>query len=177
MSEITKSGDDFVGYEYKVVSVDSARVSMCLDGYENFGWISDEKTVPLKAGCIITLQLKRDRKITNKTELTRLQQNFEACLAEIASLEKSKTFTATAASIASGVVGTAFIALATFAVTAAPPHIVLCILFAIPGFIGWGLPYFLYKKLIQKRTKIVAPLTESKCDEIYELCQKGSRLL
>ena len=43
----------------------------------------------------MTLRLKRDRKIVNKTELTRLQRNFEACVREIQSLENSKTSKAT----------------------------------------------------------------------------------
>lgn len=177
MSEITKGGADFVGYEYKTVTVDSAVASMCLDGYESFGWITDEKKQPPKTLTAITLQLKRNRKIANKMELTRLQRNFEACLTEIGTLEKSKTSTATAISIIIGLVGTTFIAGSTFAVTAATPHIALCILLAIPGFIGWGLPVFLHKKLVQKRIKVVAPLIESKYDEIYELCQKGNSLL
>lgn len=68
-------------------------------------------------------------------------------------------------------------ALSTFAVTNDPPQIVLCILFAVPGLIGWAVPYVLYKKLVQKRTKVVASLMEGKYEEIYELCQKGSHLL
>ena len=44
---------------------------------------------------MMTLRLKRDRKIVNKTELTRLQRNFEACVREIQSLENSKTSKAT----------------------------------------------------------------------------------
>lgn len=177
MSEISKGGVDFVGYDYKTVTVDSAWASMLLDGYESLGWISDEKIAPPKAGGTVTLHLKRNRKIANKMELTRLQQNFEACLAEIESLEKSKTLSATVSSVATGLAGTVFMALATFAVTGNPPQVVLCVLFAIPGVIGWGLPCFIYKKLVQKRTKVVAPLIESKYDEVYELCQKGSRLL
>lgn len=76
----------------------------------------------------MTLRLKRDRKIVNKTELTRLQRNFEACVREIQSLENSKTSKATIWALAAGVIGTAFIACSTFAVTAVPPKI-LCVLF------------------------------------------------
>lgn len=175
MSEITKGG--FVGYEYKLVTVDSARASICLDGYESFGWISDERPAPLKIGAPLTMRLKRDRKIANKAELTRLQRNFEACLAEIELLEKSKSQRAALFSVLTGLIGTAFMALATFAATGEPPRIVLCILFAVPGFAGWGLPYFIYKRLAERRSRTLAPLLENKFDEIYELCKKGSRLL
>ena len=40
---------------------------------------------------------------------------------------------------------------ATFAVTAQPPQILLCIILAIPGFLGWILPYFLYKAGVRKQ--------------------------
>lgn len=48
----------------------------------------------------VTLHLKRDRRIINKMELTRLQRNFEACAREIDKLERAKTSAATAWSIA-----------------------------------------------------------------------------
>lgn len=33
---------DYVGYEYKQVTVRSEQVSLYLDCYENFGWMEDE---------------------------------------------------------------------------------------------------------------------------------------
>lgn len=74
-------------------------------------------------------------------------------------------------------IGTAFIACSTFAVTAVPPKILLCIIFAIPGFLGWILPYFLYKKIVRNQTEKLTPMIEAKYDEIYEICEKGNKLL
>lgn len=48
---------------------------------------------------------------------------------------------------------------------------------AIPGFIGWILPYFIYKSVVKKQEEKAAPLIEAKMDEIYEICEKGNRLL
>lgn len=75
------------------------------------------------------------------------------------------------------IIGTAFIAGSTFAVMAQPPRILLCVLLAIPGFIGWIVPYFLYKKVVRRRTERLTPLIEKKYDEIYEICEKGNKLL
>jgi hypothetical protein len=113
----------------------------------------------------------------NKAELTRLQQHFEACIDEIAALEKSKTRTATILSLATGIIGTAFIAGSVFAVTNEPPLILLCVLLGIPGFVGWALPYPMYKRLTIKRTVEIAPLIEQKYDEVHEICEKGNALL
>lgn len=184
MKDIKIKKKQFVGYEYKEVTTDKSRVSFLLDGYENFGWeldgniseVSGEDINVQKQNKVI-LRLKRNRKIINKMELTRLQRNFESCVREIEMLEKSKTSEATICALIIAVLGTAFMAGATFAVTANPPHIALCILLAIPGFIGWILPYFVYSKVVRKKTEKVTPLIEDKYDEIYEICEKGNRLL
>lgn len=184
MEDIGAKKKEFVGYEYKEVITDKSKVSFLLDGYENFGWEVDgnickyygENKTPQKQNKVI-LRLKRNRKIINKMELTRLQRNFESCVREIEVLEKSKTSAATMYALIIAVVGTAFMAGATFAVTAQPPHVILCILLAIPGLIGWILPYFVYKKVLGNRTEKVTLLIEEKYDEIYEICEKGNRLL
>lgn len=184
MEAIGAMKKEFVGYEYKEVIADKSRVPLLLDGYENFGWEADgniyeyygESKNPQRQNKVI-LRLKRNRKIVNKMELTRLQRNFESCVREIDMLEKSKASAATVYALIIAVIGTAFMAGATFAVTAQPPHVILCILLAIPGFIGWILPYFVYKSVVGKRTEKVATLVEEKYDEIYEICRKGNRLL
>lgn len=167
----------FVGYEYKKITVKKERVSMYLDCYKNFGWFSDENISGENEYSQISVQMKRNRKLINRIELTRLQQHFEACASEIEILEKSKTFIALVCSVAIGIIGTVFMAGATFAVTQEPPIIWLCAVLAVPGFAGWGLPYFLYHFLVRKRTKAVAPLIEAKREELYKICEKGHSLL
>ena len=89
-----------------------------------------------------TLRMKRDRKLIHKMELTRLQRHFEACAKEIEVLEKSKTSVASAWALVVGILGTAFMAGATFAVTHEPPMILLCIILAFPGSLGGPCPIF-----------------------------------
>lgn len=177
MNEVTRGGKDYIGYDYKTVTINSDKASMYLDAYENFGWAPDE-SMPVRqfAGAVI-LKLKRDRKILNKAELTRLQQHFEACMDEITALENSKTKQATMYSIMTGLAGAAFLAGSVFAVTAEPPIIWLCVLLGIPGLIGWALPYHLFKLFTQKRAVEIAPLIEQKYDEIHEICEKGNALI
>lgn len=178
-----KGQRNYVGYEYKEVVTDSSMVSLLLDGYENFGWqINDglsENNMRGKPGIgqKTVIRLKRDRKILNKAELTRLQRNFEACVAEIQILEKRKTSMATVYALILGILGTAFMAGSVFAVTAQPPHYILCIVLAIPAFLGWIFPYFLYKKVAGEQTEKITLLIEAKYDEIYEICERGSKLL
>lgn len=183
MSEIKK---EFVGYEYKEVLTDSDQASFFLDCYEAFGWELDDRISKTEGSVRIVngrpvrkslIRLKRNRKIINKMELTRLQRNFEHCIQEIDQMEHSKRSVASMYSISIGTIGTVFMAGSVFAVTATPPIIWLCIVLAIPAFIGWILPYFIYKKIQQKQTEKVTPYIEAKYDEIYEICEKGNKLL
>ena len=168
---------NFVVYEYKEILVETNQASLYMDAYENFGWKLDDKMHSSTILGKMVINFRRDRKILNKAELTRLQRNFDACMEEIKQLEASKTSTATAASIAVGIVGTAFMAGSVFAVTSITPMIVLCIILAVPGFIGWTIPWFLYKRVVRGRTQKVTPLIEAKYDELYEVCEKGRKLL
>lgn len=69
----------------------------------------------------VVLHFRRPRTISSKAELTRLQRNFDSCVAELKALERDKTMPATIAALAVGILGTAFMAGATFAAVAEPP--------------------------------------------------------
>lgn len=166
---------NFIGYEYKEIIVDKNNISMYLDAYKSFGWVQDDNIPNVQT--VNSIRLKRDRKIINKTELTRLQRQFEACMNEISKLEKSKTTKAISISLSIGLVGTIFMALSVFSISGNSPSVMLCTIFGILGFIGWGVAPIMYKKLVIKRLEVVNPLIEQKYDEIYTICEKGSNLL
>ena len=168
---------DYVGYEYKEVTVRLEEASFYQDCYETFGWKPDGNFTMARGSHWTTLRLKRDRKIINKMELTRLQRHFEACANEIKALEKAKTSGASAVALSVAVIGTAFMAGATFAAAHEPPIIWLCILLTIPGFLGWILPYFLYHWTLRRRIQKIQPMIEAKQDEIDGICEKGHALL
>lgn len=181
MAEVSKVGSEYVGYEYKRKEILKEHASLYLDSYPCFGWeedpnaeIAQERTQPEG---YVTLNFRRDRKICNKVELTRLQRNFDGCILEIDRLEKSKATLATIAAMVIGVAGTACMAGSVFAVTADPPLITLCIILAIPGFVGWIAPWFVYRVLIRKRSAKIQPLIEDEMEELYEVCRKGKDLL
>lgn len=168
---------NFTAYEYKEITVRSDKAPLYLDCYESFGWKQDENFPPQESGDKVTLKLKRDRRLVNKVELTRLQRNFEASMNEIIALEHSKTTAATIWALCIGLVGTAFMAGSVFAISAEPPRVLLCIVLAVPAFAGWIAPYFVYRILRDKRTRQVNPFIEEKTEEIYAICEKGQSLL
>lgn len=178
---------NFVGYEYRNVTVKEKLMSMYVDGYENFGWqlegtsenlsgIQQEgisKGIPGRKEVI--LKFKRDRKISNKSELTRLQRQFEACMNEVITLENSKVIGAAVVAYSVGVIGSAFMAGSVFAYIGG--LLVPSIILAVPGFVGWIVPYLLYCKIQKKKAAQVEPLIDQKHDEIYQVCEKANKLL
>ena len=179
----------YVGYEYREISVPRKYASLCLDSYPCFGWEEDPNqgrpgrrrgpAIPAAPGPkeMETLCFRRARSISGKAELTRLQRNFDSCIAELGALEQSKATQGMVASLTVGLLGTAFIAGSTFSAVSTPPMIWLTILLAIPGFLGWIVPYFLYRAIVRRKTAQIEPLMEQKYDEINNICQKGCRLL
>ena len=175
MNEEKGTIKEFVGYEYQSITVTPAMESVYTDGYENFGWIREEASVLQMGKEAVYLKFKSDRKIRNKAELTRLQRQFEACVGEMISLEKAKNANAMITAFTIGILGCAFLGGATFAYLAG--MLPLMIILAVPGFIGWILPYFCYHSILAKRSARNAPLIDKIHDEIYDVCEKANHLL
>ena len=126
----------YIGYDYKEVTVSKKLESAWKDSYFNFGWELEmiqpavEKGIwePLRimiaplallpgqlfknmvlehvSTTKAELKMKRNRKIPNKNELNRLQVSLEAALNEMENLEKSKTHGASVAAYIIGLLST-----------------------------------------------------------------------
>lgn len=169
------SENNFVGFEYQDVTVKRALASVYANGYENFGRKMEGTSNSATKVDAIIMKFKRDRKIANKAQLTRLQRQFDAYVSEILSLDFSKHAKASAVAYAIGLVGTAFMAGSVFAVSA--NMTALCIVLAVPAFIGWILTYLCYRTISRKKTDAITPLIDKKYDEIYSVCEKANALL
>lgn len=173
MDKDENTRNSFIGYEYKEVDVPRDMEGAYVDGYTSFGWEVETGSLPIPISST-ALKMKRDRKIRNKAELTRLQRKFEADLEEIQKLERSKNVKASVVAYIVGIIGAAFMAGSVFAITA--DNIVLCIILAIPALIGWVIPYFAYRKIESNTIKNITPIIDKKYDEVYEVCEKASKL-
>jgi len=172
MSEMRTNENRLVMNEYLEVSIKSDLVQLCSDCYHALGWTVINSSSGIDS---VKLKFQRDRKIKNRVALCDLQRKCEDAFINIEKLERSKNTKAMALSLGVGIVGTVFMAGATFSFLS--NMILLCVVLAIPGFIGWGLPYFLYKKNKKKSSEQMNPMIESNYVVIYEACEKASQLL
>ena len=175
MDESKKNNNNFVGFEYTELTLRRSIESIFVDSYPSFGWELEGTASPPAGMLYVNLKFKRNRKLRNKAEITRLQRQFEAGVNEIQTLERSKTVGASAAAYIIGVVGTAFIAGSVFAYMAG--MLSLMVVLAIPGFVGWISPYWCFRGISEKKAAKVNPFIDKKYDEIYEVCEKANSLL
>ena len=163
-------------FDYLTVTVDEDFLSPFVDGYEKLGWSLDENVPMEKSGDKVTLHMKRSRHIGNKVELTRLQQHFEACMAELRTLEASKSSVPVTVSLTLGLAGCGFAAGAALAAAATPSMTWMAALLAVLGLLLWAAAYLCHGPVQRRRIQKVTPLIEAKYDEADEVCEKAFQL-
>jgi len=174
MNESLNNKNSFTSYEYKDINIRRGMERLYADGYPSFGWTLDA-TEPSLSLTNICFKFKRNRRIQNKAELTRLQQEFEGKAHEIEKLEESKAIAPSVIAYGLGIVGAAFTAGSILAFLS--HSTVLCIILAIPALIGWIVPYFAFNKVKQNKEEKMAPIIDRQYDAIYEVCEQANRLL
>lgn len=171
MNEIENKKIKRIMNEYLEVEVAPRQLELYKDCCQAFGWTIINRNSGIGK---VTMRLQRERKIKNRDALGALQRNCEAAFQSIEDLENSKTTKATAVSIVVGITGTIFMTCAVFSYLSG--SIGAHILFAIPGFIGWGIPYFLYKSIKHKSIAKIEPMITHNYDVIYDACEKAMQL-
>ena len=167
--------NSFVGFEYMEVPAKRSMESMYVDSYRSFGWVFEGPSAWEESGDTVKLRFKRERRLRGQAELTGLQRQSESCAREIEALERTRSTPASIAAFTIGLTGTALLGGAVFAYLNG--LLPMMVILAVPGFLGWIIPYFSYQKLRQRREEQLAPMIEQKYDEIYTLCEQGCRLL
>lgn len=177
---IKLNNDDYKGYEYKELVVDKSKLSLYIDGFEKFGWYledNQEKLVESNTSGKTLVKFKRDKKILNRAELTRLQRNFEDCMKQIESLEASKSSLATALSIFIGIFGMLVLAVSIMIAVNNSNLMILAVVLSVPGFLAVVMAHYTYKKIVIYKTSKIDPLIQKKVEEIYGLIKKATDLL
>lgn len=180
---------DFVAYEYLSLNVKSEKEPLYIDCYENFGWILINNTAlidkedyyinntNIRQDKLVNIKFKRDRRIKNKMQLISLQKKLELSLKNIEKLEEQPNVSGIIYSMAIGLIGTIFLSLSVFAITATNPLYIPCVIFGAIGIVGWILPYFVYKKVKEKKEQENNLLIEEQYNTIYDTCEQAKKLV
>ena len=172
MNEHQKNG--FVAIEYKEINVRRSMETVYSDAYPSFGW-QLEGTTPSLSVATVNLKFKRNRRFPNKSEISRLQREFENQTKQIEKMEISKAIAPSLGAYGIGFVGVAFTVGAVCSYLA--KMLPLCIVLSIPALVGWIVPYFAYRKIAQKNDEKVSPIIDQQYDAIFEICEKANELL
>lgn len=196
---------NYTGYEYKRITMDTSMESLWRDSMANFGWEVEKreakivKHLPLALWIMVAplslfpwrpfkkqlsnhasdteveLTFKRNRKIAHKKELNQLEARFEHCARSIESMETTKEMTAIVLASAVGLLGTGCMAVSTFSYLAGmmPAFVIAAVL----GFLGWIIPFFLYRHMKSAKEQDIMPKIEEQHESIYGICKSGSELL
>lgn len=164
---------DFIGYEYLEITINKELEAIYTDSYPNFGWQLERTSPALQPNT--TLSFKRNRKLPNKAELTRLQRKFNGIIADINSLEHSKRLIPATAAYLVGLIGSGFMAGSVFTFTNG--NVPLTIILELLAFFGWVMPYFIYQRFTAKRSMHLSPIIEEKFDDLYALTYEANHLL
>jgi hypothetical protein len=148
---------------------------MYADNYPQFGWLLENPESTIGSLPYVTMKFKRDRNIPNKTELNKLQCQFDDLVADIENLEHSRYQKPTIIALSIGIFGIAFMAGSVFAYLAG--MFLLMVALALPGFAGWIIPCFCFKYFRRQKERETAPVIDQKFDKIYEVCKKANCLL
>ena len=195
--------ENFVAYEYKDITVKRNSAGMYIDCMENFGWTLVENDGydvqalltnlnPVNLGKNIasvaqsfgetadpsetmTLKFKRDRRIENKQQLDKLERDYEEALAAIHKVERKNVAQTMGISLGTGIIGTVFISLAVYNFVFS--NIVLGVLFAAVGAVGWAIGFFSNMKIGKKKSSQTEPYVEEQLNIVYSACEKAHALL
>jgi hypothetical protein len=169
------ANNGYVGYEYKAYTVRRDEESLYEDNLENYGWISDGVEPNVRGAMYVTLKFKRNRDIENRTQLGRLEMQFERAVREIARLEVLKKISASAVAYIVGIIGAGFIAGAIL--FGLKGNSAISIIFAVPSLLCVTMPYFLYVKLLDRKSAQVEPLINEQYNIVYETSKQAHDLL
>ncbi|ERL65091.1 hypothetical protein [Schleiferilactobacillus shenzhenensis] len=166
------SDENFIAYEYLAQTVPTPLRESYVDGYRNFGW---QLVANREHAQNSTLKFRRDRGLAHKSELNRLQKQYDQQMAEIARLHRCQHSRPTFLALLVGIAGTAFLAGSVFAWEAV--FTLLSIALAVPGFIGWALAYPLYRWSESRAERRLSPQIDAHYDNMTATCQAAFALL
>lgn len=168
---------DYISYEYQTKTVKLSDQSKAIDMYESFGWEVTQTNQTLGG---VLISFKRDRKINHKQELVRLERKAEETMDSISHLEKSKKSGATIFSVLFGIISALILGGGMSLIMVEKPSwtfLVVGVVLGVVGILLCSITYFIYKKMVEKKTKQVLPIIDEQNEQLANILEQGNDLL
>ena len=170
--------ENVTSYDYKTIKVKRNIETLVCDTYENLGWKLTSTSAVEGSIFYVNLSFKRDRKIENKIELLKLQENADNVITNIENLQNKKKNAGFIGALTTGIVG---------ALTFGGGMSMTMLLHGIGymlggiaiGLVGIGicaLAYPLFKQINKKKNTEIQPILESEYDKLSDICEQASKL-
>ncbi len=157
--------------EYKEFFTSSQSMFRWINDYSNFGWKYLDSKDTANSALGKKVRLERPSELVNKSELLRLESQFESCRKEIDFYENSISKSGLIFPLSLGILGVVFLVL-VFAVKNPIRYV-----FLVLALVSFTLPFIISKKLSNRQRKKLAPFILQKEKEIQEVLQKASSLI
>lgn len=173
--------EDCIAYEYKSININKDLEPMYTDCYKNFGWIicnNEKRDYYINNNYdsnIVELKFKRNRNISNRTELNKLQRICEDAFITIDKLEKMPNQFATMYSLIVGFIALIFIAISVL--TIIKNIWFLAILCGLIGFVICAFPYSIYKNTLESKEKENKIKIDEQQDIIYNAYEEAKKIV
>ncbi len=169
---------DFVSYEYMTKQVKANEQTKIMDMYEAFGWEATSTTSTINGN--LNISFRRNRKQNHKQELNKLQRQAEEMNNIINQLNCAKTSFANIFAYSFGIIAALILGGGMSMVMTIKNNIPVMIggiILGILGIILCGVNYFIYKKIVEKKTKNILPTIDENEEKLANILEKGNDLL
>lgn len=170
---------NFATYEYMTKTVKASQQTKTADTLESFGWEATD-TVPTPMAGSVSLSFRRDRKISHKNELNRLERKAAALQKTIDGLNAAKKRNADIFAYSFG----SFSALLfgggmclTMLTDGSAGAFAGGVIMGLAGIALCGLNVLFHKKIVEKKVRELTPVIEENEEKLAVVCEQAHSLL
>ena len=171
--------EEAITFDYKSTKVKREMETLVTDVYENLGWELTSSNTAEGSPFDVILSFKRNRKINNKINLLKLQQQIDLALNEIQVFQRKRKNAGIVTGISVGTIGVLAFGggLSMTMCLSGIGFLIGGIALGIAG-VGIGLfGWWLAKKVKKVRSENITPIIESQLDNLSELCETAQKML
>lgn len=163
-------------YEYARTTVKSDLAQATLDCYESLGYELTGQKVSAPSGQT-TLSFRRNRRVSNKAQLAKMQRAMDDTISSIEHLEEQKTKKATGQAMTLGIISALILGVGMCCTMVWTNLMTIGVIVGIIGIVGCIFAWLRYRKTYENETARLNPKIEEAYDRLATQCEEAQTLL